>query len=178
MKTQKTVQLLLLAASSLVLQSCAGFDSLMASMDSSPPPDAVPAVAPAAVPAAGPSESTVWVSAASRWQDSGISLIKGQSVSVTADGTVTYSTAEKAPNGGKCGPAGVDWGKKKRRVVEKWNCTALIARLVPVGDKQKKHLIGHGTVITANRDGGLQFRLNDTKLGQNAGNFRVIVVRQ
>lgn len=123
-----------------------------------------------------PTRRTVQVSAQGGWQDAGISLTRGQTVRVTADGTVTYSTVESAPNGGECGPTGVGqlpWTKDKS-VVKKWNHAALIARLVPVGDNQKKHLIGRGAVIEAKRDGSLQFRLNDTATANNSGSFLVI----
>ena len=63
-------------------------------------------------------------------------------------------------------------------VVTNWNHAALIARLVPVGTQQRKHLIGRWAVVEAKRDGSLQFRLNDTAIKDNSGHFTVVIAPQ
>ena len=103
----------------------------------------------------------------SSWFGTGISVSSGQSISITASGTVQPSTA-KDIFAGPDGTFEVDNWQTSYSFRSDWGHEALIARIGAAGDPI---FIGTSTTFTAPTGGEVWLGVNDIDPGNNAGGF-------
>jgi len=112
----------------------------------------------------GSGVTSVSVSPASEWQDSGISLSQGQKFEIKATGGVSWGGGVTGPNG-----LGVRLGNE---VDDRFVHEALLGR---IGDSGEVFLVGSSFSGNANAAGNLYFITNDNVRGDNSGSFTAIV---
>jgi hypothetical protein len=107
----------------------------------------------------------------SSWFGTGISVTSGQTISITASGTVQPSTAQNI-FAGPDGTFEVDYWQTSYSFRSDWGHEALIARIGASGDLI---FIGTSTTFTAPTGGEVWLGVNDKDPGNNAGGFVVNV---
>lgn len=128
---------------------------------------------PATAPPAGARQTRVEleIPADQEWTDTGLDVLKGDTIRISAEGTIHYTSSKT------CGPEG---GKRE------WKD---LLRGLPVNDAGRGALIGKmgesGTVraffvgdraeFVAERNGRIFLGINDDNYGNNSGSFKVIV---
>lgn len=110
-------------------------------------------------------KSAMRISAKKGWQNTGVRVKAGDRIQLSVIGNVQYTPRKSAANGGRCGPVGVK-GFQSFSVNPAWNHCAVIARI-----GRQMFLVGRGRTFTANQAGILEMRVNDTDVGNNAGEF-------
>jgi hypothetical protein len=113
------------------------------------------------------------------WADSGIVVEAGQAFTITATGAVNPCVnltidvcVPYPPEGGLGTPKELDPGRILTYPVPDGMLASLVGR---IGDEGEPFVIGAGGTFTAERDGALQFMINDSPPENNAGAFVVIV---
>ena len=107
----------------------------------------------------------------SSWFGTGISVTSGQTISITASGTVQPSTYQDI-FAGPDGTFAVDNWQNSYSFRSDWGHEALIARIGAAGDPI---FIGTSTTFTAPTGGEVWLGVNDIDPGNNAGGFVVNV---
>lgn len=116
-------------------------------------------------------EFTVGVPATTKWLRTGIMLKRNQRVSITATGTIKWGNDRVGREVGPDGQAYTGW---QGRPLPGNNIGMLIARFRPLWDTP--YMVGSEKVLKSPVDGELELGINDEKLEDNTGNFRVRVV--
>jgi hypothetical protein len=140
---------------------------------------ATPAIAAAllfalAAPSVAQTAKTVEVNPVRVYTPTGIAVKTGDKVAITAEGRVTFGSAQIAD----LGPNGIRWGSRCNAIArsegrastwpaEGLNCWSLFAR-VGAGDPVE---IGDSATFTAKSNGQLRLGVNDNYTGDNSGTF-------
>lgn len=110
------------------------------------------------------------VPANKEWIDTGLDLMEGDVLRMTATGTITFATNKTAgPNG-----AERDWRDLLRTLpVNDAGRGALIGKMGESGSTVKAFLVGDHAEFTAERNGRLFLGVNDNTYDDNRGSFHV-----
>jgi non-specific serine/threonine protein kinase len=123
--------------------------------------------------AAAPPGRTVSVPGTQAYTDTGIDLAVGDSVTITATGTIEHNIAD--PQGTMVGPDG-DLRPQFRQFnvpgLPSANHAALIGK---VGDSGAPFVVGHAYGFTASDAGRLFLGINDVGVANNGGSFTAII---
>jgi hypothetical protein len=112
--------------------------------------------------------ATVDVIAKRDWTSSGLIVRRGDTIRITASGTVTLD-----PNSGQTsGPEGIDQPDPKKLMADK-PTGSLIA--VIGADNDDFIFIGRSAEFTAARDGLLFLSVNEGTLSDNSGSFKAVI---
>jgi hypothetical protein len=116
----------------------------------------------------GTRERQVFVSASTRWSDTGVDVRQGQTVYFQASGEVTWGPGRRdGPEGERNSPY------NPARPLSNRPAAALIGK---VGQAEDIFFIGGDTgPVRVRNSGRLYLGINDDALGDNRGNFRVVV---
>jgi len=101
------------------------------------------------------------------WFNTGISVSRGDSISITASGTVRPSSGQKIISGPEGTYAVENW-QNEYTLRSDWGHESLIARISPSGEAV---YIGVGGTITATETGDLWLGVNDIDPENNDGSF-------
>jgi hypothetical protein len=125
------------------------------------------AAATNAVATSGSGSSTIQVPATQAWTDTGIDVVQGQRLAISASGEVAY-----AP--GRLSNAGGDPAEHNAAFpVGNWPVGALIAKI----GSSKPFPIGAAQTLAMPASGRLMLGVNDTILTDNSGAFQVTITR-
>ncbi|HKR00440.1 MAG TPA: LecA/PA-IL family lectin [Pyrinomonadaceae bacterium] len=122
-------------------------------------------------------ERNITVPGNSRGTDTGVDLRSGDSVTITATGTVTAGrrAGDVSPDGGRAGLGGALLGT---RPVPAAGVGALIGYIrLANGQSTQAFLVGSQQTITAPADGRLFLLINDDNYADNSGGFDVRIVQ-
>jgi hypothetical protein len=122
-------------------------------------------------------ERTVTVPGNSRGTDTGLDLRSGDSVTISATGTVTAGrrAGDVSPDGGRAGIGGALLGT---RPVPNAGVGALVGYIrLSNGQITQPFLVGSQQTITAPADGRLFLFINDDNYADNSGSFDVRIVQ-
>ena len=105
------------------------------------------------------------------WTDTGIDLLAGDTLRITAEGTINYTTTKTCgPDGGKR-----DWGDLLKALPVNDVGRGALVGLVGESGTAKAFLVGSKFEGTVGANGRLFLGMNDDKLENNKGSFKVRV---
>jgi hypothetical protein len=116
-------------------------------------------------------EYTIVVPATTRWLQTGIHLEKDQRIHITATGTIKWASDRV---GREVGPDGQPWSGWTGRPLPGKNIGMLIARFRPM--HRNPYVVGTEKSLITPAKTELELGINDEKLEDNTGNFRVRIV--
>jgi|GEM_PF-1291316 len=120
-------------------------------------------------PSPKPREQKVTVRGNQAWTSTGIPLKKGQEISVSASGTITYDD-----KGNSCGPDGASWSdtKDKEDPIYTKPHGGLIGRIDVTGTP---FFVGSKSKFKVDADGTLYLGINDRWYKGNTGQFTAVI---
>ena len=105
------------------------------------------------------------------WTDTGIDLLAGDTLRITAEGTINYTTTKTCgPDGGK-----PEWGDLLKALPVNDVGRGALVGLVGESGTAKAFLVGSKFEGTVGANGRLFLGMNDDKLENNKGSFKVRV---